>query len=194
MMENQLALNLLLLRKKNVIKATTRFMFGILLTFAKLSLKSFIYTLAEILFFPNATVKEIYKKYKIERIIIYHILTDTDSASLQFIILSDTASDFPKSKIRNVIFEVIVKTEIFKRFDTCHSFWENFNARKSKRQKKLGLYEVERIGNPCYVTLAVNSKEYFELFRNYSRNKKHKGIKKVQWGWNSLTMLTELNL
>ena len=50
-------------------------MFGILLTFAKLSLKSFIYTLAEILFFPNATVKEIYKKYKIERIIIYHILT-----------------------------------------------------------------------------------------------------------------------
>ena len=143
MMENQLALNLLLLRKKNVIKATTRFMFGILLTFAKLSLKSFIYTLAEILFFPNATVKEIYKKYKIERIIIYHILTDTDSTSLQFIILSDTASDFPKSKIRNVIFEVIVKTEIFKRFDTCHSFWQNFNARKSKRQKNLGSMKLK---------------------------------------------------
>ena len=118
-------------------------MFGILLTFAKLSLKSFIYTLAEILFFPNATVKEIYKKYKIERIIIHHILTDTDSTSLQFIILSDTASDFPKSKIRNVIFEVIVKTEIFKRFDTCHSFWQNFNARKSKRQKNLGSMKLK---------------------------------------------------
>ena len=113
---------LLLLRKKNVIKAITRFMSGKLLTFAKLSLKSFIYKLTEILFFPNATVKEIYKKYKIERIIVYHILTDTDSTSLQFIILSYTSSNFPESKIKNMIFEVIVKTEIFKRFDTCHFF------------------------------------------------------------------------
>ena len=40
-------------KKKNVIKATTRFMSGKLLMFAKPSLKSFIYLLAEALYFPN---------------------------------------------------------------------------------------------------------------------------------------------
>ena len=61
-------------KKKNVIKATTRFMSGKLLMFAKLSLKSFIYTLTETLYFPNNIVKEIYKKYQIEKIICYHVL------------------------------------------------------------------------------------------------------------------------
>ena len=45
-------------KKKNVIKATTRFMSGKLLMFAKLSLKSFIYTLIETVHFPNDTVKK----------------------------------------------------------------------------------------------------------------------------------------
>ena len=75
-----------------------------------------------------------------------------------------------------------MKTKIYKRFDTSHPFWEKFNARKPKRQKKLGLYEVERIDNPCYVTLAVNPKEYLEFFHDYSVNKKHKGIKKGSRG------------
>ena len=43
----------------------------------------------------------------------------------------------------------------------------------------LGLYEVEHIDNSCYVTLAVNPKEYFE---SNSTNKKHKGIKKGSAG------------
>ena len=42
----------------------------------------------------------------------------------------------------------------------------------------LGLYEVEHIDDPCYVTLAVNPKEYFECFKSDTCNKKHKGIKK----------------
>ena len=93
-------------------------------------------------------------------------------------IISDPYSDFPESKIRNVIFEVIVKTKILKRFDTSHPFSEKFNARKPKRQKNLGLYEVERIKHPCHVTLAVNPKEHFEFFGDYSTNKNHKGIRK----------------
>ena len=48
------------------IKCTTRFMSGKLLMFAKLSLKSFIYLLVELLSFPdqNLSVAEIYKKYQ----------------------------------------------------------------------------------------------------------------------------------
>ena len=45
-----------------------------------------------------------------------------------------------------------------------------------------GLYEVEHIDDPCYVTLAVNPKEYFEYFKSNSTNKKHKGIKKGSVG------------
>ena len=57
-------------------------------------------------------------------------------------------------------------------------FWEKFDARKPKRKKKLSLYKVEHVDNPCYVTLAVNPKEYFEFFQDYSISKKYKGIEK----------------
>ena len=144
--------------------------------FAKLLLKSFIYSLAEVFCFPSPEVKEIYKKYQIESIQMYHVLTDTDSKSLQFIIVSDPNSDIPEPKIRDVIFEIIIATPIYKSFDTSHPFWDNFNARKQKRKKKLGYYETEHIDNLCYITLAVNPKEYFELFKDYESNKKCKGI------------------
>ena len=72
----------------------------------------------------------------------------------------------------------MTKIKMFKRFDTSHSFWKRFDAKKPNRQKKLGLYEVENIDKPCYVTLAVNPKEYFEFFKDYTSNKKHKEIKK----------------
>ena len=42
----------------------------------------------------------------------------------------------------------------------------------------MGLYEVESINNPNIITLTVNPKEYFEVFRSKEINKKHKGIKK----------------
>ena len=114
-------------------------MSGKLLMFAKLSLKSFIYLLTEILSFPDEDVKKIYDKYMIEQIICYHILTDTDSTSLQFEITSDPSNNIPETRVRDVIFEVIVSTKIYNRFDTSQSFWDNFDARKPKRQKKLGL-------------------------------------------------------
>ena len=47
-------------------------MSGKLLLFAKLSLKSFIYDLVETFFFPEKKVKEILKKYGIERVDIFH--------------------------------------------------------------------------------------------------------------------------
>ena len=52
---------------------------------------------------------------------------------------------------------------------------------KSKK-KKLGLYEVELVDNPYYVNLAVNPKDYFEFFQDYSTSKKHKGIEKGSRG------------
>ena len=122
-------------KKKNFLYATTRFLSGKLLMFAKLSLKSFIYSLTEILSFPSSFAKEIYKKYQIDRILCYHILTDTDSTSMQFVILSDPSSNFPECDVRDIIFEVIVKTEILKRFDTLTLFGKTLTHKRLKYKK-----------------------------------------------------------
>ena len=72
-------------KSESVVKCTTRFMSGKLLMFAKLSLKSFIYSLVELLHFPeedpDQVVSSIYEKYKIEQILCSQVLTDIDSTS-----------------------------------------------------------------------------------------------------------------
>ena len=52
---------------------------------------------------------------------------------------------------------------------------------KYKINKKTGLYEIENIGNPNLVTIAINPNEYFEKYKDNSINKKHKGVKKHFW-------------
>ena len=166
------------------IKCTSQFMSGKLLMFAKLSLKSFVYSLVEPLHFPeeNPIVASIYEKYDIEQINCYQILTDTDSTSIQFIIMSDPASTYPECSVRDILFEIFSNTEIHKRFDKSDEFWKRFNVHEPKDQKVQGLYEVEHIDDRCYVTLAVNPKEYFEYFKSELISKKHKGIKKGSIG------------
>ena len=152
--------------------------------FAKLSSKSFIYSLVELLSFPeeHPIVSKIYEKYDIERIFCYHVLTDTGSTSLQFIIVSDPSSSYPESDVRDILFEFFSNTEIRDRFDKSDEFWRRFGVHCPQNQKVLGLYEVEHIYDPCYVNLAVNPKEYFEYFKSDNVNKKHKGIKKGSIG------------
>ena len=112
-------------KSKNKIKCTTRFMSGKLLMFAKLSLKSFIYLLVELLSFPeeNSLVQGIYSRYMIEKIFVYHVLTDIDSTSLQFIIVSSIRSTFTEKQVRNILFEIFSKTKIRERFDKSDKFW-----------------------------------------------------------------------
>ena len=89
-------------RKKLYNKGNYKIYVGELLMLAKLSPKSFIYSLIETLSFPNELVQEIYKMYQIEKILCYHILTDTDSNSLQFVNISDPANTF-----QNVTLEIL---------------------------------------------------------------------------------------
>ena len=162
------------------IKCTTRFMSGKLLMFTKLSLKNVIYSLVELLTFPeeHPIVSKIYKKFDIERIFCCYVLTDTDSKSIQFIIISDPSSTYPECDVRDILFEIFSSTEIRDRFDKSDEFWRRFGVHCPQNQKVLGLYEVEHIDDPCYVTLAVNAKECFEYFKSNNVNKNYKGIKK----------------
>ena len=171
-------------KTKTNIKCTTRFMSGKLLMFAKLSLKSFTYSLAELLTFPeeNKVVQEIFDKYLIEKNLIYQILTDTDSTSLQFVAISKLETTFTENDLRNILFEISSKIEIKDRFDKSDDFWQFFGVHMPDNQKVPGLYEVESINDQCLVTLEVNPKEYFEYFKSNNVNKKHKGIKKGSAG------------
>ena len=112
-------------KKKNEVKVTSQFMSSKLLMFAKLWLKSFIYDLTETFCFASQLVQEIYKKYKIERIEMCHILTDTDSIALHFIIISDPNSYVPVQKFRDIIFEIIAATKSYKWFYSSHEFRDN---------------------------------------------------------------------
>ena len=123
---------------------------------------------------------EIYKKYLIEKVEIFHILTDTDSTTLKLVFISDPNSDVPEDKFRDINFEVIIATKIYKKFDTSQEFWDIFGSIKERRIKKLGYYEIT--DNSCFVTLTVNPKEYFEILKNSKSNKNHKGIKKGSSG------------
>ena len=117
--------------------------------FAKLALKSFVYSLVELLHFPeeNPIVADIYKKYKIDEIQCYQILTDTDSTSIQFIIVSDPASTFPECDVRDILFEIFSKTEISKRFDKSNKFWKCFSIHKPEEQKVKNALELIFLNN-----------------------------------------------
>ena len=82
---------------------TTRFLSGKMLMLAKLLLVSFIYEVLETFCFPNENVRQFFKKYGIEKVKIYHILTDTDSTSVEFVFISDPNSETPQSKYREII-------------------------------------------------------------------------------------------
>ena len=110
---------------------------------------------------------------------IFHVLANTDSTSLKFIFISDPNSETPEDKFRDIIFEVIIASEIYKRFDSSHEFWDIFGTRKEQTRKKLGYYETRNINNPCILTMAINLKEYLELVKDRYLNNKQKSIKKV---------------
>ena len=132
----------------------------------------------------NKIVREIYDEYLIERILVFHILIDTDSTSIQFVAISKIDSIFTEPEFRLILFKIISRTKICERFDKSDEFWETLGVHDFPSQKFLGLNEVESINDPCLITLAVNLKEYFEYFKSANANKKHKGIKKGSLGIN----------
>ena len=102
------------------------------------------------------------------------MLADTDSTCLKFIFVNDVESEIPDKQFRGILFEITVASKIYDRFDSSQNYWEKFNARKEYLKKCLGYFEIENINNPCFVSVAVNPKEYYESFEDYSFNENTK--------------------
>ena len=155
------------------VKITTRFIKGKMLMFSKISIISFAYDIVDIFCFPDEDVKKIFEKHDIIKCFIYLILTDTDSCSIQFTFITKLCSRISEDDTRKLIFEILLLKK-GERLDTSNEFYDQFFCRNESTRKEVGLYEVESIDNANLVTIAINSKEYFEVFKNKAINKKHK--------------------
>ena len=174
------------------IKATTRFLSGKMLMFAKVSIKSFVCDMIDVFMFPEGDVKELYEKNDIEKCYVYQCLTDTDSTSLNIIFICGDNCTISEKRSRDIIFEVMTKSKILKRLDLSHDFWERFGVQDKKLKKQVGLFEVENIEVANIITIAINPKEYREEFENRSSNKKHKGIKRGTSGMDFASYCSKL--
>ena len=163
-------------KKSETVKITTRLIKGKMLMFSKISFKAFVYDLIDIFCFPDEETEEIYARNDILKCFIYLILTDTDSCSIQFLLVQDLKSQITEDKARDIIFDVFI-LKLGQRIDTSHEFFERFKCRNKAIKKQVGLYDVESVDNQNIITLAINPKEYFEVYRSKEINKKHKGIK-----------------
>ena len=67
--------------------------------FAKLSLMSFIYKMLEAFCFPDKKIQEIYGKYLIEKVHIYHVLTHTIALVYNFFSLATQKVTFVNKNI-----------------------------------------------------------------------------------------------
>ena len=114
----------------------------------------------------------------IERVLLYGVLTDTESICVFFIFICKPESDLPDAKFRDVLFEVICANEILQRFDTSLEFWERYFVKNASLKKKQGYFSIENINYPCMKTVAVNPKEHIETFKSEHVNKKYKGLRK----------------
>ena len=79
--------------------------------------------------------REIYAKNDIEYVYVYQILTDTDSTSLQFLIICNEKSTKNDREYRDVIFDVTNSNDVFKRFDTSTHFGKNLTPETKKLEK-----------------------------------------------------------
>ena len=84
---------------------------------------------------------------------------------------------FNERTARNIIFEVLTEPKVSNRLDLSDEFLEQFNVQNKSLKKQVGLYKVENISNTNILTIGINPKEYFEKYKDFSINKKHKGLK-----------------
>ena len=163
-------------------KKTTRYLNGKMLRFSKISLKSLVYDLTDIFMFPNNVTKKIYDQNKVQKCFLYQNLTDTDSTSVFFVFLCELDCAVDERKSRQIILEVMIKSKIFHQLDLSDDFWDQFGVQNKMLKRQVGLFGIENINKANIIMIALNSKEYYEIFEDHSDNKKHKGMKKSTAG------------
>ena len=85
--------------------ASTRYINGKMLMFARVSLKSFVYDIIDVFSFPDEEIRAVYNQYDIEKCFLNLNLTDTDSYSMFFVFIGSLDCD-----VKDIEFSEIWKT------------------------------------------------------------------------------------
>ena len=166
-------------KKQTIVKVSTRYTSSKLLINAKISLASFIYSGIDTFCFPVKKTLLLYSKYQIIKVIPYLLMTDTDSASLEFTVITEDNFDCGEKEMRDVLLRMFLENNIHQRLDLSSEFFDQFNMRNEAVRKQVGLYEFENIEHGIICAICENPKEDFELYGIlYKTNKKHKGVRK----------------
>ena len=161
------------------IKVSAKFILSKLLVNAKISLGSFIYDCIDRFCFPNEQTKKIYSEHKILKVLPYLLMTGTDSALFEFIVIADKTCDLSKREMREIFLKIFLDNNMHCRLDLSSEFFDQFGKRNVSIRKQVGLYEFENIEHELICAICVSPKEYFELYGIlYKVNKKLEGIKK----------------
>ena len=127
------------LKTNTNINVTSKFIYGKMLMFAKILLKSFLYDMIDVFGFPIEEVKMIYDKYDIKKCYMYLNLTDTDSCSCFFNFICKKECNINKGKSRNLIFEILKQSKIAGRLDVSYPFWSQFETHNGNLRKQMRL-------------------------------------------------------
>ena len=80
-------------KKQTMVRVSTRYISSKLLINAKISLASFIYDCIDTFCFPNEETSLIYTRHKIIKVLLYLLMTNTNSGSLEFIGTAEDSCD-----------------------------------------------------------------------------------------------------
>ena len=78
---------------------------------------------------------------------------------------------------------MLKKLKLLERLDLPDDFWERFNAQNKKLNKQVDSYEIENINNANLLTTAINPRVFWK-YKDFSVNKKHKGVNRNTQGMN----------
>ena len=171
-------------RQQNV-KVSTRYISTKLLINAKISLASFIYDCIDTFCFLNEATQAIYDRHEIIKVFPYLLMTDTDSGSLEFLVIAAETCDCGEREMCDILLIIFLDNDIHKRLDLSSEFFTQLGKQNPAVRKQVGLYEFENIEHGIICAIYVNPKEYLELYGIlFDVNKKHKGVKRGTKGMN----------
>ena len=166
-------------KKQTMVRVSTRYISSELLINAKISLASFIYDCIDTFCFPNEETSLIYARHKIIKVLPHLLMTNTDSDSLDFIVIAEDSCDCGEREMRGILLRIFLDKDIQHRLDLSEEFFAQFNKRNEAVRKQVGLYEFKNVEHGSICAICLNPKEYFELYGiYYETNKKHKGVRK----------------
>ena len=96
-------------------------------------------------------------------------MTDTDSGSLEFIIVAiyRNSCDCREQEMRDILLWIFLDNDIQQRFNLSGKFFAQFNKRNEAVHKQVDLYEFENVEHGIICVICINPMEYFELYGIY---------------------------